>query len=257
MLRFSFFVVVWMPVIALASPIVSIGDSRQMSWQDGINQGLVTAPILGSLSSQTQAFYQNQINQHNLNGLEIKTPVLTPDFLVSDGSSTRQALVMSWNQPVDQNTLGVASWEWGYHADPDLTEFQLTVELLAPKGVFALGVELLDVSGRSKGWYREALPRPPFWDGSYSINLSGGLQGPFTNFGVDPGFDIKTVMKIRFNMSSLPSDPFIVPDPTGIGNAWGAFSRLDVVPEPSALLMLSAGILGLTGRRIKLNHRPK
>ena len=234
--------------MAEASPIIICGDSRSQSWTDAVSGGFVT-PVTTALTTQTQTFYQDQVSNHGLNGFEQETPVLTPDFTVSDGSTTRDGMVMSWRQPQDQNTLGVSSWEWSYHADPDLTGLNLNFEALTPKGVFAIGVELIDINGLSKGWYRER-PLPTKWDSSYMLNVSNGLQGPFTAFGEDTGFQLNSVMKIRFNEASLPSDPFVVDDPTGNGAAWNVWSYLDVVPEPSPLLAFGlVGVLAVCRRR--------
>jgi hypothetical protein len=206
-------------------------------------------PVSGPMTGPTSSYYTSLLGGGGPAGFEQKTPILTPDFPITDGSVLRDGLVVSWEQPNNPNNLSVAQWEWGYHADPDLTGLVLTTEALAPIGVYALGIELIDEDGFARGWYRTG-PMPPVWDPSYILDVSSPvLQGPFTRFIQDPVFDITRVMKIRFNQSFWPQIPFQVPDPTNNGDAWDAWAHLDVVPEPASLLVLGGGLLGLLKRR--------
>lgn len=232
-----------------ATPIVRMGENRPLTWP-GTNSGGFITPVSAPLSGPTNTFYQNQILANGLPNYVQQVPVLTFGVNVTDGSTTHDSLVMSWNNDGNPNTLNVASWEFAYNADPDLNNLDLNFEELAPSGIFALGVELIDTSGRSKGWYRShPLPQPSHWDETYRLSVSGGLQGPFTDLFVDPGFDITQVLRIRMNQSSLGRDPITPPDPTGNGAAWGAWSYVDVVPEPTGLTFGLVGAVALMLRR--------
>ncbi|MBX7132062.1 MAG: PEP-CTERM sorting domain-containing protein [Fimbriimonadaceae bacterium] len=232
---------------ASASPIVRIGDSRPTTWTQGVTNNNVN-PATTGLSIQASNYYSTRAAANGLGGgPNSVVPTLTPDILVSDGSTTRQSLVTSWN-PTGTNTLEVAGWEYDYNGDPDLTGLTIDFEVYSPPGIDSLGIEFIDMAGLTKSWFR-TLPLD-HWDPSYVFNASsGGPIPPFDFFGMDPGFDLATVMKIRFTQSARFDRVFVRQDPTGNGTQWGAWAHLEVVPEPGTMLALGAGIAAIAMRR--------
>jgi hypothetical protein len=220
---------------AEASPLVSVGNGTPTSWTEAMADGSVSA-VTGPLTAPASEYFAQQVVAEGANGFMQEIPILTPDFSVSDGSSERTALVMSWDQPVAPNTLGVSGWMFVYHADPDLMDLTLVLEALAPVGVQDLGVELVDTSGLAEAWFTDS-PELGVWDAGYGLDLSlSAPQGQFTTFIADPGFDITQVASLRFDEASNSSIAFPVPDPTGNGTAWNAWSHMAVLPGPMACL---------------------
>lgn len=232
---------------ASASPIVRIGDSRPTTWTQGVTNNNVH-PATTGLSTQASNYYAIRAAANGLGGgPNSVVPTLTPDINVSDGSTTRQSLVMSWN-PTGTNTLEVAGWEYDYNGDPDLTGLTIDFEAYAPPGIDSIGIEFIDMAGFTKSWFR-TLP-PDHWDPAYVFNASsGGGIPPFDVFGEDAGFDLATVMKIRFTEAARYDRVFGIPDPTGRGSQWNAWAHLEVVPEPASMLAMAAGIAGIAMRR--------
>jgi hypothetical protein len=205
------------------------------------------------LSKQTQAFYQQQVAKKGLAGFQQVPIKLTPDVKVNSQGGQRSAVVMSWQQPQTPNKLGVATMNWTYISDPDLSNYHLSLEALSPHGIEDLGVELMDTSGRTEAWFTDQ-PGLAAWDKDYGIFTGNAAkQGVFDFFFADSGFDITHVIQIRFDEASLPSDPFTDPDPTGGTGAWNAWSSVYASPEPKTMAPLMLGLVAfpMIRRRMK------
>lgn len=236
---------------AAASPIFGIGEGRPISWTEAITTGLVRPlgaadPIDGAAA----AYYGALAASLGLAGFARVDTILTPDVTVSDPfGETHLSLVKSYDHLADPTLLEVAEWEFAYIDDPDLTGTLVRFQNLDPRGVLGMGIQLIDEQGRARGWFRTQ--PDPVWDGSYAFDPTVGLQGPFTFFFNEPAFDIQTVLQIRMSNGSNQNFPFVEPDPTGHGEAWDATAYLEVVPEPSTLLVLLPGLLLLRRRQVR------
>lgn len=240
---------------APASPIFSIGEGGSQSWSQavangnvvGVSPGGPVAPGSG-LTWAAQQFYSSQ------GSFQQSAVILTPDVNVSDGNEIHQSLVMSWDPPTDPTFLGVAAWDYVYDVDPDLTNTVLSFSLFPPPGIWDFSLELIDAAGLSRGWF--ASGPPPLW-ATHAIRPDiAALQGPFTSFFSQPGFDIKTVVAIRLDEAGMFTPSFPV-DPTLNGTAWNAWNHLRVseVPEPTSLAIFAIGVVGLIGyRRLRGKH---
>lgn len=250
------FVGLLLPSVAHAGPLFFVGEGSPINWADAIASNNVRPVDFASGPTfVAQQFYNDQVTSNGLNGVQYITPVLTPDVGISDGSQTHQSLVMSWDLPTDPNTLGVAAWEYVYDVDPDLTNTYLDFSLFAPPGVWDVSVELIDINGRSRGWFLNSPPQT--WQ-KITIDPDDASAQGFTAFIDEPLFDITQVVIIRFDEAGMRSTPFPI-DPTGSGlPAWNAWNHVAVaVPEPSSLALVSMGILGLLVRRRRRNSGAK
>lgn len=237
-----------------ASPLFSIGEGGEKTWTQAIADGNVVAVTPGGavgpgsgLTYSANQFYTAQ----TAGNFEQSLVTLTPDIAISDGSESHQSLVMSWDPPEDDpDRLGVAAWDYVYDIDPDLTRTMLHFSLFPPPGVWDFSLELIDAAGRSRGWF--ASGPAPAWATYWISPDIAAVQGPFTTFIDQPGFDITTVVAIRLDEAGMQSAPFPV-DPTFNGLAWNAWNHLSIteVPEPSTMVLLLTGGLGLVGYRLR------
>ncbi len=224
--------------LAFATPIFSIGEGTQISWDQAIVSGNVQAVQAGDVTWAAQQFYGPQ-------NYQMVTSQLTPDLFVADlNNEIHQSLVMSWDAVQDSSVLSVAAWEYVYDQDPDLSGLTLDFSIYAPPGISNLSVELIDIKGNSQGWFSSSVPNT--W-GVHSINTGIGVQGIFNAFISQPGFDITKVVAIRFDEAGMWSPTFqAAPAGAPPGLMWNAWNHVQVIPEPSPFLLLGFGLIGFT-----------
>lgn len=243
---------------ASASPFFSIGEGTGTSWA-------AAAPNIEaatSLSFSAQAFYDNQLGEQIgagpavVEAIGVAVPTLQPFNPVSDGAESHDSLVMSWDHDAfPDTTLVVAAWEYVYGVDPDLSNKMVHFSAFPPVGVWDLSLELIDINGRSRGWFAASPPNvwTDFWL-NVDINPvteAGAPQAPFNAFIEQPLFDLTQVVSIRLNESSVNNPslmPFTQVNPTtGLLTPWNAWNHLKVTPEPSSAALVGFGFISLLG----------
>lgn len=231
---------------ATASATVVANIPTGTSWQQAIAAGNITpSQANDSLTQAALEFYLPQGVP-----LQVMDARLTPDVDgISDQAATTvdNTLVMSWDLPTT-NELAIAWWDYRFDPTGSSTvnlgsgSTMIHFSVFPPPGVWDLSLELIDVNGNSRGWFRfgPANVWETFW-----ITPSGGVQSPFDFYWSDPLFDISQVLYVRFNESGMSSAPFPI-DPTGMGAGWNAWNSLLIeVPEPATLALLGLSLLAL------------
>ena len=244
--RSTFVALLLIAPLSMASPIFSIGEGGDKSWQDALNDGDVTAA--NDLTQAAMNFYGTQ-NSGNV------LPV-TPEVYTNNNVQGHDSLVMSWDLP-QTGELAVASWDYTYGVDPDLSNARIHFSVFAPVGVWDISLELIDINGNSVGWF-QSMPVhdvwQEFWIKAYSLTDQQGFE--FFDGG---NFDITQVVAIRLNESGILSMPFPIGPPARpdgsipIVPAWNAWNHLRVdVPEPGTLgLFMTILVLTMSLKRTK------
>jgi hypothetical protein len=220
------------------------------SWQEAINAGnILPSQNDAPLTQAAMEFYGTQGVP-----LQVMAATLTGGVDgVSDpaGNTVDNTLIMAWDLPESDN-LAIAWWDYRFDPTGNRTvdmrsgSSMIHFSVYPPVGVWDLSLELIDVTGKSRGWFRYGPAN--LWE-TFWISPNGGLQDPFNFYWSDPLFDITQVLAVRFNESGMRSQPFPI---VGTGIGWNAWDHLLIeVPEPTtlALLGLSLTALGATARR--------
>jgi len=247
------------PIVAIASPIIFVGEGGNVSWTDGLNNGNIQ-PFAGPLNDQQNAFYANSITQGpTANGFQFSPVIkLVPDLNVDVDGEIHQSLVMTWDPPDETtfpNELGIAGWQYVYDQDPDFTNatvhFSIGPPVNAP-AIWDLSFELIDSQNRVRSWF---LMAPQLgWQNHWITANDTSSQGPWFFQGQTPGFDITQVVAIQFDGAAFNGAlPFPPPPPGTTLPAWDWLPfnhlRVAIVPEPSTMGLLAIGLLGIVTRR--------
>ena len=231
-----------------ASPLFSL--NTEADWQNALNNGQVVAveSPYGALDYYGTA---------SVDYVQV-TPSL--DAMSNAESGLDDGLLMSWgdvNGPSD--VPQVASWEYTYGVDPDLTGTMLNIGVMPPTGLLAVSLTLTDTLGGSRSWFWDVLPPAP--------GPSGVPAGILTNITLDPtllgnqanstafvnsGFDhTKAISIIADELAPGPGLWTTFPGgPVGTGTQpWNYWTTLSVsaVPVPAAVWLFGSGLLGLVG----------
>lgn len=230
----------------MGNPILEIGGGTNMSFSQAIQNGMIRPWDPGTVSPIAEAFYATQGTTAFVNA------ALTPDLSVMIGDETHDgSLVMQWNPLMQGEALAVAAFDLdlrglgrgGGNPGVDLRGGSVHFWLGAPTGVWDVSVELLDANGNWRGWF---LSMPPTGWSNQWLNFDEGDQNGWMSFET-PGFDLWSVVGIRFDEAGATSAAFPVP-PAGSQPDfwdWNAFNHITLVPTPGAgaVLALAGGCL--------------
>jgi len=243
---------------AFAGPGVSL--TTYVDWQQAVTSKTVQpyttwdAGLESHYPGQSANFRDSTVTA--LNGFTLTDP---PFVEVGPG------LLMEWGADEEVGDL-IAAWYYGYGEDPDLTRQIISISVFPPMGMSSISIGMKDAHGLIKSWgWNVGGPGGlvPGAETTISLYASGGAGqagatsfwecGANTPLNPTDDFDITKVVGLVFdergnwlNMTKPPAPlnkckPYncwerfsVVPDPVGI-------------PEPSSLLALSAGTLGLAG----------
>jgi len=171
----------------------------------------------------------------------------------------------------------VSSWTYGYHIDPDLTNYTINLQVYLPEvgvypsahptGINDITIALTSVtkdgsnqdvySTRAWGWDNNLSPGilnpdPTTHLEDFSLAAIGGSGAGGSNFfAQDPTFDIRNVWYISIGYRGVVDD---ASPPTPLGNhaLWIGTEQLIVTsdagvadtPEPGTVALLTSGLLG-------------
>jgi len=235
----------------MGNPILEIGGGTGTTFGQAIQSGLIRPvdPATGGVAPTAQAFYATQ-------GNAVFVPsTLTPDLDVELGGVTHPgSLVMQWNPLMQGEDLAVAAFDVdlstmarGTNPGVDLRGGSVHFWLGAPPGVWDVSVELLDANGNWRGWFR---PGPPTNWSQQWINFEEGDQDGWV-FQDTPGFDLWSVVAIRFDEAASLGMSFPVPPPGAQPDFWdwNAFNHITLVPAPGVGALLAFGGSLVAARR--------
>lgn len=274
-------------ITSTASALV-LGSIQPGQWNAALGDGSVM-PGPTELSPAAEEFYRSQIGQGGMfdlpavQSIRAVRPQLVGDVLIgnpiqrpngaglndANEGPAYEALLMSWaNSDNDDPTiLNVASWDYeiggrevpgapavAINGGPtwDLTNGHIKFSVRAPRGVWDVSLELIDVNGHSIGWFGH--PPSANWTNVviWLNNLAG--QGAMPFFVGSAAFDITQVARIRLNESTQGGvTAFFEPNPVaGLPGIWNAWNHLSViVPEPGSIALLLLGLAGLAGGTVR------
>lgn len=231
---------------AFAGPGVSL--TTYTAWQQAVGSGTVQPYTTWDMG--LEGHYPGQETNFRV------STVTAMDGFTEPFVETIPGLLMEWG--AEEEGDRIAAWYYAYGEDPDLTGQTIGISVFPPVGMNSISIGMKDANGHVKSWDWNVGPGGlvPGVQTRVTINASGGAgQAGATSFwecGANtPGdptddFDITTVVGLVFdengnwlNMNN--------PSPLNNSKPWNYWKDLTVVPEPSSLLALSAGALGLAG----------
>ena len=176
-------------------------------------------------------------------------------------------LMMSWGDPAGDPAMPqVASWEYVYEEDPDLTGTLLSLSVFAPAGIMSVSLTLNDALGGWVSWDWNVGAAGPIFPGTpYTVVIDPTLIGPqsgSTSFAATdptgllgpalPWFDVtKTISIVADELAVGPGLWVTFPPAPVIGGSspWNYWSGLQVqqIPEPSSIILWSLIVLAFGG----------
>ncbi len=245
--------------------ISGIGSSAvSPNQQTASNAALATAfPDLSMASPTLHAVNSTAVSNDTVGGL-------------LNFSATPSALQQSVSQQY------VSAWTYGYHIDPDLTNYTIKLGLVIPQvshsfsdaGINMVTIALTSVTEnssnqpvyRSRVWGFDNVLDPTILAPDTTTNLEefslaavdGAGAGRSNYFNQDPGFDIQKVLYVSIGYRSVFNGAYPV-TPMGTRSLWTGAAALDVVqtPEPSSAVVLACGLGCATLLRVSLRMRSR
>ncbi len=234
----------------MGNPILEIGGGTDMTFTQAMQNGLIRPWDPATVSGIAQDFYATQ------GTTAFVAAALTPDLDVTLGGVNHPgSLVMQWNPLMQGENLAVAAFDLdltqatGRTNGLDLRGGSVHFWVGAPTGVWDLSIELLDKNGNWRGWF--LMGPPTDWSQQW-INFDETDQNGWM-FYEDPGFDLWSVVGIRFDEAGSTSMTFPTPPPGAQPDFWdwNAFNHITLVPTPGTAILpaLAGSLLAIRRRR--------
>lgn len=185
-------------------------------------------------------------------------------FAVSDlyvyggmASDPDGGLVMAWGDSADEEYY--AQWVYEYDVDPNLVGLTLVAVCFPPQGINSISLGIYDaaVPSRSRSWDWNVGPGGPLFpnqNNMVSVTIAGaGLGGPgeatpVANSFFDNGVNPANIVRLGFDENGNWVRFTNFNPVTGQPQPWNYWVMVQVVPEPTTLVLLVAGA-GLLYRR--------
>ncbi|MFW6108559.1 MAG: PEP-CTERM sorting domain-containing protein [bacterium] len=187
---------------------------------------------------------------------EFREPTLEP-IRQFDGEA---GLYMTWGADGAEERQA-AAWDYVYDEDPDLNGTMIEFSIFPPVESTYVSLNLIDGSGNYREWIWHAgdpgeLP-PGVWStlvidpvtGASNWPTAGG--SPFIYQDPSNPFDLSSIQILRFN-ENIFATPGFPPGPGGNvpdGWVWNMWNHVEVTPEPTTMVLVGSGLLGLVLRR--------
>lgn len=252
--------ILWMLTLALgmtrsgwADPIIRLQFAPD--FQVAINDGRIEGV------DATAADTRNQRNRDALETVYGTTEISNKlrDTAVSTETATVNGLV-STTPPDATDGLNpelIGAWSYAYPTDPNVTNLLLELKMLFPQvlgkpdptsGINLFRFTLIDTTNDVKSWGWDSpllIPQPPFQ--LFTFNLSEGAGAGGSNpllFVEETGFQLTDVEFLQVSYRGVLGGTFpLTPNPTIA--LWTGSRQFFVTPEPSVLLLLALGMIGL------------
>ena len=179
-------------------------------------------------------------------GLESHYPGQEANFREStltaiDDPDLGPGILMSWGAIGETaNVIGAWEYEYGQYQDLTTAGWLIDIGVYAPSGIISISVGLIDANGKVKGWDWDVM-FPDAWQGLTIDPRLGAGQAGATSYYCDDGFDSTQVKGFVFDENGCWVDPRWASP----WNCWGGPGGFGVSPEPSSMLALVGGLVGL------------
>ena len=247
-------------------------------FQSKTADGTITGLIIGDTSPQ-----QNATNMALRTAYPDNTAINQPGNLTKVNAAT--SATSAFNGLVTSSTATpnqqyASAWTFGYHIDPNLTDYTVNLHLYLPQvgtftpgggvgtatsGINAVTIFLTSVSNGavsgSRAWtfdnnLQPGILQPGLEDFSLAA-VNGAGAGGSNDFHQDTGFDIQQVFYVSIGYRGYLDTSFPVA-PDGTHSFWTGTQSLDVTavtPEPNSALILACFLVGTGVVRSRLCAR--
>jgi hypothetical protein len=240
-------------VIALVASAVSANPRVNLSTYEGWASAVASGTVrpYTTWDSGLESHYPGQSANFRYSTVTALNGFTVP--FVED----RPGLVMEWGAEEEPGDL-IGAWMYEYGLDPNLAGQTVSIWVHPPNGINSISLGLIDANGKVKSWDWNVGPNGPLFPCNQVqvvLNASGGAgQAGSTSFSEDAGFDITQVKGLIFDEQGNWLN-FNDPSPLGFSRPWNYWKDLEVTPEPSSFVVLSAGLLGLLGLARRRFHK--
>jgi hypothetical protein len=254
--------------------------NRASDFQSKTAEGTITGLIVGDTSPQ-----QNATNMALRTAYPDNTAVNQPANLTKVNAAASATSVFSGlltSSTAAPNQQYASAWTFGYHIDPDLTDYTINLHLYLPQvgtftpsggvgtatsGINAVTIFLTSVSNGavsgSRAWtFDNNLSPGILQTGLEEFSLAavnGAGAGGSNDFHQDAGFDLHQVFYVSIGYRGYLDNSFPVA-PDGTHSFWTGTQSLNVTavtPEPNSALILACCLVGTGVVRSRLRARSR